>query len=287
MSFIKNKQVKDLFNWYSGKKINEYEVSVNGTPVTAHQFITKKGSHNGQPIDKRTINKFNPDRIDSNLFWSEAINIFNLFPIGGGECANIDELNKLSIKMSKALHALPIIINNIDVTKDQNLRILEIGPGYGGVYNLISEVNLLKPTYDYYAIDVNPLFKSHKLFKTDGKTIPVEVPETLDIVYSINVFQHLSPAQRKSYYKQIYDRLIPGGEFIFSMYVETERNKDFKVWGYKDKDGRNYVHFFNQFTAVDTMDELKATIKEIGFSDIVQLIDDEHTQNYFSFKLIK
>lgn len=280
---FKDKQVKQLFNWYTSKKLDEYKLLINDIPITAHQYVTKKGIMGGV-VDTRAINKFSPDRVDNNLFWSEAINAFKLFPIGGQMCNDVDEVNKLSLRMGTFLNTIPQFMSLIGT---RNISFLEIGPGYGGIHNLIAEVNSLKPSFDYYAIDVNPLFESDRLFKTDGKTIPSVVPSQLDMVYSVNVFQHLTPNQRKSYYQQIYDRLIPGGEFIFSMFVENEHNKDLKVWGYKDKTGRNYVHFFNQFTAVDTYPELETVIGKVGFTKLEQLIDNDQTQNYYSFKATK
>jgi SAM-dependent methyltransferase len=282
---FKEKQVRELFKWYSSKKLDEYGLLINEIPITPHQYVTNKGFMSGV-VDTRAINKFSPDKVDNNLFWSEAINTFNLFPISGAKCDNVDELNKLSISMGVYLNTTNQFISLLRKER-QNIRFLEIGPGYGGVHNLINEINSLIPTFDYYAIDVNPLFECDKLFKTDGKTIPEHVPSVLDMVYSVNVFQHLTPNQRKSYYQQIYDRLIPGGEFIFSMFVENEHNKDLNVWGYKDKTGRNYVHFFNQFTAVDTYPELETVISKVGFTKLEQLIDNDQTKNYYSFKATK
>jgi cyclopropane fatty-acyl-phospholipid synthase-like methyltransferase len=148
--------------------------------------------------------------------------------------------------------------------KNESAKILEIGPGYGAIAGFVAENYNLE---NYYAIDVNPLFKYKKLFKTDGKTIPKQVPNDLDVVYSVNVFQHLTPEQRLSYFEQIKDKLVVGGKFIFSMFVVAPDTEEIMIqdpnsghihpiFGFQDKQGNYYTNFFSQLTRCNTMREL-------------------------------
>ena len=73
-------------------------------------------------------------------------------------------------------------------------RLLEIGCGYGNLYNF------LKNDCDYSGIDVVKRFDACTL--TDGNGIPKSIlNKKFDVVYSCNVFQHLSLKQKRRYLK--------------------------------------------------------------------------------------
>jgi SAM-dependent methyltransferase len=237
-------------------------VHVNGEK-TARPIVTTI-------IEDSFVERLNPDNIDSCHFWKKAVEVAPMasiaFSIGK---RNVAELNERSLKEN---HMVCNAIAELDKVFKENpaAKILEIGPGYGCVRDYIKKEYSIK---NYYAIDVNPLFMSKRVFKTDGKTIPSEIPDNLDVVYSVNVFQHLSPNQRMSYYEQIKQKLAPGGKFIFSMFVADEEvlqriyaNKDgslFRLFGMKDTKGNYYTNFFSQLTKCNTTEELKNTFSTL------------------------
>jgi hypothetical protein len=216
-------------------------------------------------MKKELIDRYHPDNVDVNRFWELATKFFPNFSIAGGQsgCKTPDHCNQVTLHMAwehGPLSEFDEYLTN-DV-QDIGGKVLEIGPGYGGVCHWLKEHF---PTVDYYGIDVNPLFVWPQLYKVDGKTIPNEIPDNLDAVYSYNVFQHLSKSQRTSYYKQVWEKLKEGGKFYFGMFLWTEKNKDWSVWGIKDFKGRYYCSFFKQYTQIDREYEIHAELKEIGF----------------------
>lgn len=234
-------------------------------------------------VKKEFIKKYHPDNIDVSEFWRLATKHFPHFSVAGGNsgCKTKEECNYTTLKMAERIGPLRELFQTLN--EDNSANMLEIGPGYG---NICYWINEHFPLINYYAIDVNPLFEWPTLMQTDGKTIPDGVVDNLDIVYSYNVFQHLSKKQRTSYYKQIHDKLRVGGVFYFGMFLVTKENKDWPCWGVKDYSGRNYCHFFKQFTEVDTEEELIEELNSIGFSyQNITKHADKH--NGHAFKCVK
>lgn len=269
VNYIKHKPL------FSKAKIKQLRDEVKeGTPISVPHVSL---------IKKEFINKLHPDNLDSRDFWKEATTHFPYYSIAGGQsgCKSPEECNDMNLKMADYIGMLPYL--NRAVENYTNPKVLEIGPGYGNICYWLQDNH---PTTDYYGIDVHPLFDWPTLYQTDGSTINEEVPDKLDIVYSCNVFQHLSKTQRSSYYKEIWDKLAPGGVFYFGMFVLTEENKNWPVWGMKDYNGRYYTGFFKQYTEVDHIDELRKELEEIGF--IFQNISwREETTNSLTFQCVK
>jgi hypothetical protein len=161
---------------------------------------------------------------------------------------------------------------------------MEIGPGYGNILEVLVSKGWDK---NYYAIDINPLFEHPKVFKCDGRNIPDTIPYPMDVVYSINVFQHLSKKQRTSYYRQIFEILENNGTFVFGMFVETPLNKDWSCWGVKNDDGRNYCSFFKQLTEIDKIEELYGELEKIGYSSCKQINPIADKTHYLTFEVTK
>lgn len=239
------------------------EKTFNRTITVGDQDALKKFSFKRVVIDEELINKLSPNNIDCCHFWKKAT---EYFPLGSilysANCKNETELNEASLKAHEAWGTFGLLKSILE--ENESAKILEIGPGYGAITGFVAENYNLE---NYYAIDVNPLFKYKKLFKTDGKTIPKQVPNDLDVVYSVNVFQHLTPEQRLSYFEQIKDKLVVGGKFIFSMFVVAPDTEEIMIqdpnsghihpiFGFQDKQGNYYTNFFSQLTRCNTMREL-------------------------------
>ncbi len=285
-----NKKILDNFKVYiNNKSENEYYLAFNDRLVPTESFITLPNEDyiiedNILKFSSDYVSKLSPDNIDSSEFWKVATDNFPLFSISGGvqTISTIEEVNDKNINGAFRMNVLKPV-EDMFRKEGENAFILEIGPGWGGLEKLLSAHF---SNNNYYAIDVNPLFEHKNIYKTDGKNIPTEIPLGLDMVYSVNVFQHLSKAQRTSYYKQIYIILKEGGKFIFGMFVVTENNKDLNVWGYRDNNGVRYTSFFKQLTPIDTEEELLSELKDIGF-EVKQLSPENNERNYITYECLK
>jgi predicted SAM-dependent methyltransferase len=235
--------------------------------------------HNRTVLTEDAIEKFSPDNIDVNFFWKKSVNEYPFLSICGyGNVKDTNEANGATLPLHYA-HKGVSAIQHFYELNPTDFKMLEIGPGYGNIRDLIKGI----PNIGYYAIDVNPLFECDTLYKCDGKNIPSQIPTNLDLVYSINVFQHLSKAQRTSYYKQAYMILKDGGGLVFSMFTLTPKNFDKPYWHISDNSGRFYCTFFNQFTPIDFIGDVKDELEEIGFE--FHLLHEQ--ENSCSFLAIK
>lgn len=230
-------------------------------------------------VDDDLIERLSPNNIDSGYFWKKAIDTFPLLSVSySPKSQNKSEVNDSNLKHQEKIGAIGIVDKIF--SENSNAKMLEIGPGHGAVTGYVASTYGIN---NYYAIDVFPLFKLKNLYKTDGKTIPAEIPKDLDIVYSVNVFQHLSQEQRLSYYKQISERLVVGGKFVFSMFLVTPKTENIiykgqdgimkTLFGFRDKQGSCYVNFFSQFTRCNTGSELVEIFGKLNMK--IEVISNE------------
>jgi hypothetical protein len=284
---MSKKLIKETLDFYFSKKKNkdndyillldeEVDVKVVNTKEGSFTFQKTKEvptrynifSNPNKIIKKEEIEKLNPDKIDSKYFWKYAIEKFPNFSISlYPECKNDDDVNKANFNAAIWTGFYDIIKTKIEHT--QNCKALEIGPGYGSLfYPLIEKYNNLI----YYATDINKLFYYDGLFECNGKSIPKEVGKDFDLMFSFNVFNHLSKKQRTSYYKDVYRKLKKGGKFIFNNFLiinEDENNK--KFLDYVDEDGNYYNNFLSQLIIIDFYENLADELNDLGFSINVKL----------------
>lgn len=233
-------------------------------------------------MSEDAIQRFSPNNININEFWEKAVNAYPFLSISG--YANVKNTNESNAATFYGLHSIfrgPDAVKHAWISNQDDFKILEIGPGYGGFYDWVKNL----PNTKYYGIDVNPLFECDTLYKCDGKNIPEQIPGELDVVYSFNVFQHLTKEQRTSYYRQIFLALKLGGIFTFATFIVTPNNFDGPWWQISDKDGNFYCVFFNQYTMVDRVEELKKELEDIGFD--VQLLAEHNNCASFSAMKVK
>jgi SAM-dependent methyltransferase len=289
---IMDKNIKKVFELYSNKTESDYwiigsdgEKIPTQSTLLIEEDLGKYQVGEGYIVYKKEIlDKLSPDNIDSREFWKIATDNFPLFSIAGGiqVLTTIEQVNEATTTLAYHLGCIDVLSK--EFAKNKNLMMLEIGPGHGNIKNLLVKNNLGD---NYYAIDVNPLFEHPRIYQTDGKNIPDTIPNPMDLVYSVNVFQHLSKNQRTSYYRQIFEVLKDGGVFVFGMFVLTEKNKDWPCWGARDEQGGFYCNFFKQFTKVDHIDELIFELKNIGFFSVEEISQIPDKTNYVTFKVIK
>jgi cyclopropane fatty-acyl-phospholipid synthase-like methyltransferase len=153
---------------------------------------------------------------------------------------------------------------------------LEIGPGLGCIKEYI-ETNY--NIDNYYAIDVCKHFDFERLYKCDGKSIPIDME--FDIIYSHNVFQHLSKKQRLGYFRDVKRVLKDDGEFTFSLFVRTENNKQF--FNTKRTNGAYLSLFYNQFIEIPTVDDIFYEVRSNG----LKISLEKEVNNICVFKVTK
>jgi hypothetical protein len=281
---IEFKKYEDVINFYDSNKTiqGEYEILINykehdylvSTHSTLFQFQKdavikeilyneKKGKH---IIKKEIVDRFHPNNIENNKFWSLAKIKLPLFSVCGSFSKNIEDCNQQTYGMAKNLGFIDFIKGIIKENKEK-INFFEIGYGHGNLYNHFKyKVNYLG--IDYYKND--NLNKYNNLLLIEKSGIPNDLIEDnlQDIIYSVNVLQHCSQKDRFEYLKQSFDKLKVGGYFIGTCFLETEKNKNMYCWGIEDEFGRKYTHFLNQLTEVDTENELKAYIQSLGYKPI-------------------
>jgi SAM-dependent methyltransferase len=214
-------------------------------------------------IKDQAIKRFHPNKINNKEFWIRAHRSFPLLSVCGGESRSIKQVNANNTLLSNNMKLLPFLLEKIE-KKTKPLTMLEIGFGHGNVFAQV------KDRCEYIGIDyvIPQSLKKYKNFiEIDKSGIPDYLRDTnyFDMIYSVNVLQHCSQQDRFDYFKQGYNALKPGGYFIFACLLMTEDNKNDIYWGLKDKNGRGYMHFFNQLTEVDYQPELNMYLQGLGY----------------------
>jgi hypothetical protein len=298
----KNEEINEMFKLYDSLRDmdNEYVLNINGNKVHSNtslislqkNTIYKNKTHfydKNQGLCKsvlrnKTLKRFHPNHINNKQFWSMAKTKYPLLSVCGCESKDIDDCNEQTLGSVLRCGALQHICDYFKVNTFMN--ILEIGYGHGNLYYWLDGHFNKKFSYtgiDYYKNERLENLDQFKIIEKSG--IPDYVSnDSLDIVYSYNVLQHCSQKDRNDYFMQSYSKLKSNGIFIGAMFMETDENTDKPYWGYEDVNGRKYCGFFNQFTEVDTMDEFKTIVTNIGYN--ILEIKNNYT-NHFSFVLRK
>jgi hypothetical protein len=202
-----------------------------------------------------------PDRIDIGDFWKASHDMFETLPICGSGVNPAFREREIADRLN--LHAALDtygIFNNANFFFDKMTNVLEIGPGYG---NLKAYIEEHYPHINYHGIDVCPMVDG--VIKSDGRSIPDELKhKKYDFIFSANVFQHLSVAQRRGYYRDIGDVISDTGMFTFYMFVDNflypERMEHFHT---TYNNGREYfMEHFGQFTKIQNINDIIDQVKE-------------------------
>lgn len=271
LKFPDGKEVPTMINtWnilYPKAKIRVFPNSDKG----AHQIV----------VPKKVLDSISPDNIDNQTFWKIVSDKYKCFSVAGGPATikTPQDANIATFNFANRVGAIKYLTEQFQKKPDS--KMLEIGFGYGNVasyvYQNFKDVN-------YYGIDViDRVIVLKNLFETDGWEIPKEIPKNLDIVYSMNVFQHLSQKQRWNYFEKAKKLLKRGGLMVFSSYIMNDDNKDEECWGVVDYHGRGYCHFFNQPTEVDFEYELLDKFNELNF----EIVEYKVNFKNFLFCVIK
>lgn len=181
-------------------------------------------------------------------FWRKAKANYPLHSVYGGAAAKDDA----TITGSEAGR----VQKHLGKMKVKGKRVLEIGYGFGG-----AGVELIKNGADYVGIDYvssNPLLPKDVFLEIKESGIPKRLIKRhdFDIIYSYNVFQHLTQKQRFDYIRQSFEALKKGGVLVFSVFE--------RVPGHGLRDTYSAT-FFNVHTKVDEPEELQDFLRSVGF----------------------
>lgn len=135
--------------------------------------------------------------------------------------ANAGFVDKMKIKYRPIICPFIDLINYASNTDS----VFDIGCGSGQFCALIAKYTGVKKimgieiseTLVSNALQVNEEFKNQKemVFKVfDGKTIPDDIAN-YSVVYMIDVFHHIPPAQQADFMKQLFSKMKPGARLIF------------------------------------------------------------------------
>lgn len=209
----------------------------------------KKEKHDNG-LTPEEIELLSPDRLRSSDFWEwTAKSPFEKDTITYGmeserdinECNFRNHLLALETGMLNYYFKLSSLLRRGDL-----LKVLEIGPGFGA----FKEVCDHSPRGDveYWGVDVYPRIDGVlPIMDGDTKFPDIVATQKFDLVYSSNVFQHLSPRQRVSYIIQAAEVLHPRGIFSFNTAVYQPDT------GFRCGEKRYMCHY-GQYTEMEPFD---------------------------------
>jgi hypothetical protein len=155
-----------------------------------------------------------------------------------------------------------------------NNRVFEIGYGYGGFGKEI----MRKDTWnaDYYGIDYVASNKSLLSFKKNGKKRFYEInvsgipqkfrKQKFGLIYSRNVFQHLTKAQKQGYFNDVAEMMNDNSVFYFTVFEWNYKKNDTPREDYNTK-------FFGVKTNIESPDELNAMLLEANLRIIDKTVE--------------
>ena len=196
-------------------------------------------------------------------FWGICKENFPLHSVHGG-ASNIKQIEDCERNQSAMLNFL-----DMPCTTMQNLlnggRVFEIGYGYGYFGKQI----MRKKTWnaDYYGIDYIASDKSLLKYKKNGRKRFYEIDKSgipekflsqkFDMIYSVNVMQHLTKTQRQEYFSQAARMMTTESVLYFDVF---EWNKE---KGDTPRDGYATV-FFGAKTHIETPEEMENMLDKAG-----------------------
>lgn len=213
---------------------------------------------NPKIITKKDVELLSPDNINNFDFWKIAEELFGVDGIsntdfGKNNTFDRDEANRRNLIIARASG----VLNMIDVWKHSNASVLEIGAGYGNFKNYV----LYTTALTYTGVDAFPKVPGIIPTLPNG-LLPDEIKQKkFNLVYSSNVFQHLSSSQRRAYLNDVHGMLHNGGYFMFNLFLTLSRPK------FPSEDGKNYTQLYGQFTEIPTYREFTNLISEYYWVD--------------------
>ncbi len=153
-----------------------------------------------------------PDAIDNRAFWQVADELFSTDPVSNcqfKEPLSVEEANRNNLGIYHA-DGFTGFLEMGRLKWSPNCPLLEIGPGYGAFRNWVRAFGF----FDYYAADVRPRIEGVDRALPSGRLSDETKARRYGVVLASNVFQHLSVRQRRAYYRDVVECLVPEGAFL-------------------------------------------------------------------------
>jgi len=175
-----------------------------------------------------TVDLLDPDKISPKAFWKATDKWFNTDTVCNGyinktNSSSISQANYTNNKIAQYSGMLGLVswgINNCDCRFGKTI-IGEIGCGYGSFYEHFARDKHV----DYLGFDVVKRFdKCVEVKGKDGTFTNKQIEEynaKINLFYSCNVFQHLSPKKIKKYMSQMH-RILPYSGHAVLAYINSE-----------------------------------------------------------------
>lgn len=230
------------------------DVIVNKLGITDLKAYKKWAEQyfNGKKITLSDVELLSPENIDNTAFWRIAEELFGIDGVcntmHGTLPSDIESGNRRNISLARHIGSLTFI----DDWKNYSLPILEIGAGYGSFKNYVEATT----HYKYTGVDVYPKIPGVLSTYKNGLLPNYIRFQKFHIIYSSNVFQHLSSYQRTRYYQDINSMMTKDSIFIFNLLTEDEINCE------QSEDGRFYMRHYGQFTEVPKIFSLREELQK-------------------------
>lgn len=213
--------------------------------TTMDKYVKYKKRIWETPVSLEEVEELSPDKVDSSEFWKfcDEVPDFKYDTVAFGQPATStpDSCNHQNFICAADLGAFSKIVMH----GGYQFNVLDIGAGFGMMRDAMKR---FAPLTTYYGVDVYPKFEG--VLKVEDCILPEEImAKKFGYVFMVNVNQHLSIRQRRSYYEQI--AKICDGFFVLTCHP-SDGKQGFRC---KDNDRRYMVHY-GQFTEMQTYEEI-------------------------------
>jgi len=249
-------------------------------PMNLDELNTELDRFRNEKIPLNDVERFSPNVMDNASFWRDSIEKFGHYPLCGAIPPGVTDhegciyYNLLLAMYNGAYNLIDSYFLNPNA---EPIRMLEIGAGLGTTHRYLA---YRKYGVTYCGIDINRYIDSEKIFITDGQSIPRELGEDFDYVFSCNVFQHLSPLQRAAYYREAWRVLSPNGKLTLSFTCTIpplERRNG--------EDEKSYLYTCGQYTEMASVNDVLKDIQEVGFNILFTTV--RYLDGFFTVHAIK
>lgn len=205
-----------------------------------------------------------PEDFNWKEFWGDCKKEYPLHSIAGG-C--YFKTGKMIFDIEEKKVQINLLRNAIE-TESTNPSVLEIGYGFGGAAKRFENNGFIYTGIDYVSSNKDCKNEPDKFIEISENGIPekILVKDSFDLVYSENVFQHLTKKQRIQYYDEAYTVLKEGGVFFFNLFC---KNDEFFEKNYTEEEVNNLnyaTNFFGVHTYVPYKHEVVGCLEDIGFT---------------------
>ena len=140
--------------------------------------------------------------------------------------------------------------------------------GLGGAAKKFENNGFIYTGIDYVSSNKDCKNEPDKFIEISENGIPenILIKDSFDLVYSENVFQHLTKKQRVQYYNEAYTVLKEGGVFFFNLFCKNDEFFDKKYTEEEIKKLNYATNFFGVHTYVPYKHEVISCLEDIGFT---------------------